>query len=381
MRLPIYLDNAATTPIDPRVVEAMLPYLTEHFGNASSQHAYGRQAAHAIETARQQVASLIHAQASDIVWTSGATEAINLAIKGTAYAAYAKRHQGKHIVTCLTEHSATLDSCRYLETQGFAVTYLAPEQNGLLDVTQLTNALRPDTILVSMMQVNNETGVIQNIQAMSELTAERNIVLHVDAAQSVGKVAIDVKRCLIDLMSFSAHKLYGPKGIGALYVKPQTLLQPLLHGGGHEDQLRSGTLPTHQIVGMGTAFALAAQHLVSDNARIQHLREQLWQGLALLGDVIRNGDSTACVSGILNVSFIGLHHETLLPALRELVVSTGSACHAAATEPSHVLTGMGLSKEMANSSVRFSLGRFTTEEEVKFALEKIQQVVKLLRSL
>lgn len=377
MKTPIYLDNAATTPMDPRVLEKMLPYLTEQFGNPSSQHFYGRQAVNAVNIARHQVAELINADAQTIVWTSGATEAINLAIKG---AVYANCNKGKHIVTCLTEHSAGLDTCRFLESTGFVVTYLAPEKNGLLDLEKLAKALRDDTILVSVMHVNNEIGVIQDIKAISEITRARGILFHSDAAQSAGKIPIDLKQASVDLMSFSAHKVYGPKGIGALYVGPEAQLQPLLHGGGHEHGLRSGTLPTHQIVGMGEAFAIAKQQLETDSSRIKKLRDHLWQALQSMGDIYRNGDVNQCVAGILNVTFDGLCNAVLLPALRDLALSTGSACHAAMPKPSPVLTAIGLTEEMANNSVRLSLGRFTTAEEIDFAIEKITQAVKLLRA-
>lgn len=377
MKTPVYLDNAATTPIDPRVLEKMLPYLTEQFGNPSSQHFYGRQAVNAVNIARYQVADLINVDAQTIVWTSGATEAINLAIKG---AAYASRNKGKHIVTCLTEHSAGLDACRYLEAEGFVLTYLTPEKNGLLDLEKLTKALRDDTILVSVMHVNNEIGVIQDIKSISKITRARGILCHVDAAQSVGKISIDLKQASVDLMSFSAHKVYGPKGIGALYVGLEAQLQPLLHGGGHEQGLRSGTLPTHQIVGMGEAFAIAKQQLETDANRIKKLRDHLWQALQRMGDIYRNGDVNQCVASILNVTFDGLCNAVLLPALRDLALSTGSACHAAMPKPSPVLTAIGLTEEMANNSVRFSLGRFTTAEEIDFAIEKITQAVKLLRA-
>lgn len=377
MKTPIYLDNAATTPIDPRVLEKMLPYLTEQFGNPSSQHFYGRQAANAVNIARHQVAELINADPKKIVWTSGATEAINLAIKGVAYANSSK---GKHIVTCLTEHSAGLDTCRFLESEGFVVTYLAPEKNGLLDLEKLTKVLRDDTILVSVMHVNNEIGVIQDIKAISEITRARGILFHVDAAQSAGKIPIDLKQTPVDLISLSAHKIYGPKGIGALCVGSETQLQPLLHGGGHELGLRSGTLPTHQIVGMGEAFAIAKQSLATDTKRIKNLRDHLWQALQSMGGIYRNGDADQCVAGILNVTFEGLCNAVLLPALRDLALSTGSACHAAMPKPSPVLTAIGLTEQMANNSVRLSLGRFTTAEEIDFTIEKITQAVKLLRT-
>jgi cysteine desulfurase len=379
-KLPIYLDYAATTPMDPRVAEKMLPWLTqlEYCGNPASTHIYGRTAHTAIEQARQQVADLINADPREIIWTSGATEADNLAIKGIAHA---YRHKGRHIVTCLTEHEAVIESCRQLEREGFAVTYLLPEKNGLLDLNKLADALRPDTILVSIMHVNNEIGVIQDIAAIGSLLRARGIFFHVDAAQSVGKLPIDVTQLPIDLMAFSAHKIYGPKGVGALYVHRKTGVQltAQLHGGGQEQNVRSGTLATHQIIGMGEALAIAGQEMASETKRITSLRDRLWSGIKVLGEIYRNGDAQVCISGILNVAFAGINNNVLVPALRDLAVSTGSACHAATQEPSRVLRALGLSDALAQSAIRFSLGRFTTEEEIDYAIAKINEVIKILK--
>lgn len=377
---PIYLDYAASTPVDPRVAEKMLPWLTEfdHCGNPSSTHAFGRKAAQAIEQARQQVADLIHADPQEIIWTSGATEANNLAIKGTALA---NREKGRHLITCETEHEAVIESFRQLEREGFNVTYLQPETNGLLDLTKLKKALRDDTILVSIMHVNNETGVIQDIAMIGNLLREREILFHSDGAQSAGKIDINLKKNSVDLMAFSAHKIYGPKGMGALYVNKniKSQLQAQMHGGGQENNLRSGTLATHQIVGMGTAFTLAAHEIAVKSKRISQLRDHFWQQLKMLGDVQRNGDDEHCVAGILNISFGSLDNNALLAGLRDLMISTGSACHAATQKPSRVLRAIGLEDHLAQNAIRFSIGRFTTEEEINFALEKITIVVNTLR--
>jgi cysteine desulfurase len=376
----IYLDNAASTPVDPRVAEKMLPWLIQfdHCGNPSATHNFGRTATQAIAQARQQVADLINADPQEIIWTSCATEADNLAIKGIAHA---YRHKGQHIVTCQTEHEAVIESCRQLEREGFSVTYLTPEKNGLIDLEKFKAALRHDTILASIMHVNNEIGVVQDIEAIGHLLRERKILFHVDAVQSAGKIAIDVKQLPVDLMVFSAHKMYGPKGIGALYInsKVKSSLQAQMHGGGQEDNLRSGTLATHQIVGIGEAFVLAKQEMRHEIKRIGELRDYLWQGLQALGDVRRNGDEQHCVANILNVAFGGVENKILLPALQNIMVSTGSACQSASSAPSRVLTAIGLPDHLARSSIRFSLGRFTTQAEIDYTLEKITTVVKTLR--
>ncbi|MEO5342787.1 MAG: IscS subfamily cysteine desulfurase [Gammaproteobacteria bacterium SHHR-1] len=383
MKLPIYLDYSATTPVDPRVAEKMCSYLTPdgRFGNpASRSHAFGWEADDAVKQARADVAALINADPREIVWTSGATESNNLAIKGAAHF-YGKK--GKHIVTCKTEHKAVLDTCRQLEREGFEVSYLDPEPNGLIDLDKFRAALRDDTILVSIMQVNNEIGVIQDIEAMGEITRERKIIFHVDGAQSAGKVAVDVDRLKVDLMSFSAHKCYGPKGIGALYVrrKPRVRLEAQMHGGGHERGMRSGTLPTHQIVGMGEAFRLARDEMEADNRRILALRNRLWDGLKDIDEVYLNGDMERRITGNLNVSFAFIEGESLIMAIKDLAVSSGSACTSASLEPSYVLRALGREDELAHSSIRFTLGRFTTEEEVDHAVAQIKSQVGRLREL
>jgi cysteine desulfurase len=383
MKLPIYMDYSATTPVDPRVAELMCGYLTldGDFGNpASRSHAFGWQADDAVNLARKQVADLVNADPKEIVWTSGATESDNLAIKGVAQF-YAKK--GRHIVTSKTEHKAVLDTCRHLERDGYEVTYLDPEPNGLIDLGKLEAALRDDTILVSIMHVNNEIGVIQDIEAIGEMTRDRKILFHVDAAQSAGKVPIDLERLKVDLMSFSAHKIYGPKGIGALYVrrKPRVRLEAQMHGGGHERGMRSGTLPTHQIVGMGEAFRLAAQEMTSENERVLGLRQRLWDGIKDMEEVYLNGDETHRVAGNLNVSFAFVEGESLIMALKDLAVSSGSACTSASLEPSYVLRALGREDELAHSSLRFTLGRFSTSEEVDYAIEKIRSEVERLREL
>ncbi len=383
MKLPIYLDYSATTPCDPRVAAKMAECLTldGKFGNpASRSHSFGWESEALVETARQQVADLINADPKEIVWTSGATESDNLAIKG---AVHFYQRKGKHIVTCKTEHKAVLDTCRQLEREGYEVTYLEPETNGLISLAKLEAALRDDTILVSIMHVNNEIGVIQDIAAMGELTRSRGIVFHVDAAQSAGKVEIDMETLKVDLMSFSAHKIYGPKGIGALYVrrKPRIRIEAQMHGGGHERGMRSGTLPVHQIVGMGEAFRIAKQEMELENQRILTLRNRLWNGLKSMDEVYLNGDFERRVSGNLNVSFNFVEGESLIMALKDLAVSSGSACTSASLEPSYVLRAIGRSDELAHSSIRFSIGRFTTEEEVDYTVELVKQKVAKLREM
>jgi len=383
MKLPIYMDYSATTPVDPRVAKLMCDHLTLEgdFGNpASRSHAFGWQADEAVARARAQVAGLVNADPKEIVWTSGATESDNLALKGVAHF-YQK--QGKHIVTCKTEHKAVLDTCRQLEREGFEVTYLDPEPNGLIDLDKLEAALRDDTILVSIMHVNNEIGVIQDIARIGELTRPRKILLHVDAAQSAGKVPIDLAALKVDLMSFSAHKIYGPKGIGALYVqrKPRVRLEAQMHGGGHERGMRSGTLATHQIVGMGEAFRIAGEEMGAENERILGLRQRLWDGIKDMEEVYLNGDENQRVAGNLNVSFAFVEGESLIMALKDLAVSSGSACTSASLEPSYVLRAIGREDELAHSSIRFTLGRFTTPEEVDYAIDKIRSEVVRLREL
>ena len=383
MNLPIYMDYSATTPVDPRVAEKMCACLTPAgiFGNpASRSHAFGWAAEAAVDKARRQVAALVNADPKEVAFTSGATESDNLAIKGAAQF-YSKR--GRHIITCKTEHKAVLDTCRQLEREGFEVTYLDPEPNGLIDLRKLDAAMRDDTVLVSIMHVNNEIGVIQDIHSIGELTRARKVLFHVDAAQSTGKVHIDLERMPIDLMSFSAHKTYGPKGIGALYVrrKPRVRIEAQMHGGGHERGLRSGTLPVHQIVGMGEAFQIAGEEMDGENARILALRERLWDGLKGIEQVYLNGDAEHRVAGNLNVSFAYVEGESLIMALKDLAVSSGSACTSASLEPSYVLRAIGREDELAHSSLRFTLGRFSTEEEIDYAITKINEQVARLREL
>ncbi|MBT3091906.1 MAG: IscS subfamily cysteine desulfurase [Candidatus Thiodiazotropha sp. (ex Lucina pensylvanica)] len=383
MKLPIYMDYSATTPVDPRVADIMCTYLTPdgNFGNAASRsHAFGWTADEAITSARRQVADLVNADPKEIVWTSGATESDNLAIKGVADF-YAKK--GRHIVTCKTEHKAVLDTCRQLERHDYEVTYLDPEPNGLIDLAKLEAALRDDTILVSIMHANNEIGVIQDIESIGEMTRDRKILFHVDAAQSAGKVPIDLQRQKVDLMSFSAHKLYGPKGIGALYVrrKPRVRLEAQMHGGGHERGMRSGTLATHQIVGIGEAFRLAGEEMANENERILGLRNRLWAGISDIEEVYLNGDEDQRLAGNLNVSFAFVEGESLIMALKDLAVSSGSACTSASLEPSYVLRALGREDELAHSSIRFTLGRFSIVEEVDYAIKKIQTEVERLREL
>lgn len=383
MKLPIYLDYSATTPVDERVAEKMCHYLTvdQQFGNAASRsHKFGWGADQAITLARQQVADLVNADPKEIVWTSGATESDNLAIKGIAYFYQSK---GKHIVTCKTEHKAVLDTCRQLEREGFEVTYLEPEATGLIGLSKLEAALRDDTILISIMHVNNEIGVIQDIAAIGELARSRKIFFHVDAAQSAGKVPIDLNNMKVDLMSFSAHKIYGPKGMGALYVrrKPRVRLEAQMHGGGHERGMRSGTLATHQIVGMGEAFRIAKEEMASENERVRMLRDKLWNGINDMEEVYLNGDFEQRVAGNLNVSFNFIEGESLIMALKDIAVSSGSACTSASLEPSYVLRALGRNDELAHSSIRFTIGRFTTEEEIDHTIKIIREKVGKLRDL
>lgn len=381
MKFPIYLDYSATTPIDPRVVEAMLPYLTEKFGNpASRSHQYGWDAEAAVENARAEVAALVHADPKEIVWTSGATEANNLAIKGAANFYQGK---GKHLITVKTEHKAVLDTMRELERQGFEVTYLDVLPNGLVDLAALEAALRPDTILVSIMAVNNEIGVIQPIAQIGELLRNKGILFHVDAAQATGKIDIDLSTLKVDLMSFSAHKTYGPKGIGALYVrrKPRVRLEAQMHGGGHERGMRSGTLATFLIVGMGEAFRLARLEMQEENKRIQALRDRLLKGLSDMPEIYVNGDLEHRVPHNLNVSFAYVEGESLIMAVRDIAVSSGSACTSASLEPSYVLRALGLNDELAHSSIRFSIGRFTTEEEIDYTVDLLHKQIGRLREM
>lgn len=383
MRRSVYLDYAATTPVDPRVAEQMSRYLTADgvFGNpASRSHPFGWAAEKAVEDARVQVATLVNADPKEIIWTSGATEANNLAIKG---AAHFYRRKGRHIVTSKTEHRAVLDVCRQLQREGYEITYLDPQPNGLIDLGRLEGALRADTILVSLMHVNNEIGVIQDLESIGRLTRSRGVLFHVDAAQGVGKAPIDLKELAVDLMSFSAHKIYGPKGIGALYVRhrPKVRLEAQIHGGGHERGLRSGTLATHQIVGIGEALRIAGQEMAAESERIRRLRDRLWNGLCELGEVYPNGDLEHRVAGILNMSFHGVDSEALLLALKDIAISSGSACSSASGEPSYVLRALGRGEESARGAVRFSLGRFTTVEEIDYTIGRVSRAVLRLREL
>lgn len=383
MKRPIYLDYSATTPVDQRVAEKMMACLTQdgNFGNAASRsHPFGWAAETAIDEARSQVAALINADEKEIVWTSGATEANNLALKGAAHF-YQKK--GRHIVTSKTEHKSVLDVCRQLEREGFSVTYLEPETNGLINIEKLSQTLRDDTLLVSLMHVNNEIGVIQDLAAIGAMTRARGILFHVDASQSAGKVPIDLEKLPVDLMSFSAHKIYGPKGIGALYVrrKPRVRLEAQMHGGGHERGLRSGTLPTHQIVGMGEAFRVAREDMQTENDRILMLRNRLWNGLREIPEAYLNGDSEQRVAGNLNVSFNFVEGESLIMALKSIAVSSGSACTSASLEPSYVLRAIGRSDELAHSSLRFSIGRYTTVEDIDFTVHLVREKVAKLRSM
>lgn len=381
MSQPIYLDYSATTPVDPRVADRMIPFLRESFGNpASRSHAYGWEAEKAVEEARAEVAALVNCDPRELVWTSGATEAINLALKG---AAHFYQQRGKHLITVKTEHKATLDTMRELERQGFDVTYLDVKPDGLLDLDVLRAALRDDTILVSVMFVNNEIGVIQDIAAIGEMLRERKILFHVDAAQATGKVEIDLQKLKVDLMSFSAHKTYGPKGIGALFVrrKPRVRIEAQMHGGGHERGMRSGTLPTHQIVGMGEAFRLARLEMGKDNEHARRLRDRLLKGLSEIEETYVNGSMEHRVAQNLNVSFNYVEGESLIMAVKQIAVSSGSACTSASLEPSYVLRALGRNDELAHSSIRFSIGRFTTEEEVDFTIELMKSQIGKLREM
>ena len=383
MNLPIYLDYASTTPVDPAVADQMVEFLTPsgHFGNpASRSHMFGWQAEAAVEDARSDVAGLINADPREIVWTSGATEANNLAIKGCAHF---NTRKGKHIITSKIEHKAVLDTCRQLEREGFEITYLDPDANGLIQPQAVADALRDDTTVVSIMHVNNELGTLNDIAAIGKLCRENKVFFHVDAAQSAGKTAIDVEAMQVDMMSFSAHKIYGPKGIGALYVrrKPRVRIEAQMRGGGHERGMRSGTLPTHQIVGMGAAFKLGAELLAEESARIEKLRTRLWEGVSDMQEVYLNGSSEQHVPGIINISFAYVEGESLIMALRDLAVSSGSACTSASLEPSYVLRALGLNDEMAHSSIRFSIGRYTSEKDVDDAIAKVRHAVEKLREL
>ncbi|RDX35054.1 IscS subfamily cysteine desulfurase [Kangiella sp. HD9-110m-PIT-SAG06] len=383
MKLPIYLDYAATTPVDPRVAEKMVQYMSVDgiYGNpASRSHKFGWEAEEAVDEARQHVADLINADPREIVWTSGATESDNLGIKGAAHF-YGKK--GKHVITVKTEHKAVLDTTRQLEREGYDVTYLDVKDDGLVDMEEFKKALRDDTIVVSIMHVNNETGVVQDIDAIGELCRERKIIFHVDAAQSAGKLPIDVQNSKVDLMSISGHKMYGPKGVGVLYVrrKPRVRLEAQIHGGGHERGMRSGTLPTHQIVGMGEAARIAKEDMAKDNERIIGLRERLWTGVNDMEEVYLNGHEEQRVAGIINISFNFVEGESLIMALKDLAVSSGSACTSASLEPSYVLRALGRDDELAHSSIRFSIGRFTTEEEIDYTIEKVREGIGRLRDL
>jgi len=381
MKFPIYLDYSATTPVDPRVAQAMIPWLTEYFGNpASRSHAYGWEAEEAVEKARGHVAALVNCDPREIVWTSGATESINLAIKG---AAHFYKDKGKHLVTVKTEHKATLDTMRELEREGFEVTYLDVDADGLVPPAAFEAALRPDTIVASVMLVNNEIGVVQDIPAMGEICRRRGIVFHVDAAQATGKMPIDLAAFKVDLMSFSAHKTYGPKGVGALFVrrKPRVRIEAQMHGGGHERGMRSGTLPTHQIVGMGEAFRIAKEEMAAEGERIRMLRDRLWKGLSAIEEVYVNGHMERRVPHNLNVSFNFVEGESLIMAIKDVAVSSGSACTSASLEPSYVLRALGRSDELAHSSIRFTVGRFTTTEEIDYTVDLLKRKVAKLREL
>ena len=381
LQLPIYMDYSATTPVDPRVVDKMIPYLRESFGNpASRSHPFGWEAEKAVETAREQVAALVNADPREIVWTSGATESDNLAIKGAANFYSSK---GKHIITVKTEHKAVLDTTRELERQGFEVTYLDVKDNGLIDIEVFKQAIRPDTILASVMMVNNEIGVVQDIEQLGEICREKGVIFHVDAAQATGKVGIDLQKLKVDLMSFSAHKTYGPKGIGALYVrrKPRIRIEAQMHGGGHERGMRSGTLATHQIVGMGEAFRIAKEEMATENERIRMLRDRLYRGLNTMEEVYVNGDMEARVPHNLNISFNFVEGESLIMAIKDVAVSSGSACTSASLEPSYVLRALGRNDELAHSSIRFTVGRFTTEQEVDYVVDLLKSKIGKLRDL
>jgi len=379
--LPIYMDYSATTPVDPRVVDKMIPYLREQFGNpASRSHAYGWDAERAVEEAREQVAALVNADPREIIWTSGATESDNLAIKG---AAHFYKSKGKHLITVKTEHKAVLDTCRELEREGYEVTYLDVKADGLIDLEAFKAAIRPDTILVSVMHVNNEIGVIQDIETIGEICREKGIIFHVDAAQSTGKAPIDLQKLKVDLMSFSAHKTYGPKGIGALYVrrKPRVRIEAQMHGGGHERGMRSGTLATHQIVGMGEAFRIAREEMATENERVRMLRDRLLKGLSEIEETYVNGDMEKRVPHNLNISFNFVEGESLIMAVKDVAVSSGSACTSASLEPSYVLRALGRNDELAHSSIRFTVGRFTTEQDVDYVINLLKTKIAKLREL
>ena len=382
LKLPIYLDYSATTPVDPRVAAKMIPWLTEHFGNpASRSHPFGWEADAAVEAAREEVAKLVNADPKEIVWTSGATESNNLAIKGAAH--FYAGTKGKHIVTVATEHKAVLDTFKELERQGFEATYLEPQPNGLITLDQFKAALRKDTVLASVMAVNNEIGVIQPIAELGEICRAAGVIFHVDAAQATGKMPLDLATLKVDLMSFSAHKTYGPKGIGALYVrrKPRIRLEAQMHGGGHERGMRSGTLATHQIVGMGEAFRLARTEMAVENDRIRMLRDRLLKGLQDIEETYVNGDIDNRVPHNLNISFNFVEGESLIMAIKDIAVSSGSACTSASLEPSYVLRALGRSDELAHSSIRFTIGRFTTEEEIDFTIKLLHDKIGKLREL
>ncbi|MFC3396415.1 IscS subfamily cysteine desulfurase [Brenneria rubrifaciens] len=383
MKLPIYLDYSATTPVDARVAEKMMQFLTLDgtFGNpASRSHRFGWQAEESVDIARNQIAELVGADPREIVFTSGATESDNLAIKG---AASFNQMKGKHIITSKTEHKAVLDTCQQLEREGYEVTYLAPQRNGIIDLNELASAMRDDTVLVSIMHVNNEIGVIQDIAAIGDMCRSRGIIFHVDATQSVGKLPIDLSQLKVDLMSFSGHKIYGPKGIGALYVRrnPRVRIDAQMHGGGHERGMRSGTLPVHQIVGMGEAYRIAKEEMATEMARLRVLRDRLWRGINDIEEVYLNGDIEQGAPNILNASFNYVEGESLILSLKDLAVSSGSACTSASLEPSYVLRALGMNDGLAYSSIRFSLGRFTTEEEIDYAIELVRKSISRLRDL
>lgn len=380
-KFPIYLDNSSTTPVDPRVVDAMVPWLYEKFGNpASRTHALGWEAEEAVENARKQVADLVGADPREIIWTSGATESNNLAIKG---AAHFYKDKGKHLITVKTEHKAVLDTMRELERQGYEVTYLDVQENGLIDLEQLKSSIRPDTILISVMFVNNEIGVIQPIEQIGEITREKGIIFHVDSAQAAGKVDIDLQKLKVDLMSFSAHKCYGPKGVGALYIrrKPRVRIEAQMHGGGHERGFRSGTLPTHQIVGMGEAFAIMKAEMHEEIPRIRAMRDRLLEGLSEIPDVYINGDMQSRIAHNLNISFNYVEGESLIMAIRDVAVSSGSACTSASLEPSYVLRALGRDDELAHSSIRFTLGRFNTIEEIEYTIQLVKSRIDKFREM
>ena len=379
--MPIYMDYSATTPVDPRVAEKMIPFITESYGNpASRSHPYGWTAEKAVEEARKEVAKLVNADPREIIWTSGATESNNLAIKGASNFYSSK---GKHIISVATEHKAVIDAVREMERMGYETTFLQPEPDGLIDIKKFKDAIRPDTVLASIMHVNNEIGVIQDIDALGKICREEKVIFHVDAAQATGKVEINLEKLPVDLMSFSAHKTYGPKGVGALYVrrKPRIRIEAQMHGGGHERGMRSGTLATHQIVGMGEAFRIAGEKMIEEQQKFLVLRNRLWDGISDMESVRVNGSMSQRVAGNLNVSFSYVEGESLIMALKDLAVSSGSACTSASLEPSYVLRALGLDDEQAHSSIRFSFGRFTTEKEVDYAIQKVREAVTKLREL